>query len=736
MTVFSHKNLHGHIVREVFRDGAWVMERETADGVVTVLPLYAVSDLTAEKNDAFWCGYTYDEVQNSGRDLLGEFVLKQGEPTYATVASVLPPITATVEDEPYTFLSGFSSWSGAMVDRFGNIRAQYSGALKPPTNPVFSPTELDETLGNCVPYQCLLGGELPLLCSVHTDGERVMELFMFVEAADCHRAPVVWIRKKTYALSDPQHFDITYRIDSISRVIPKHEIADDTFLDALSETVHFWLSFKDKGAQFRLPESKLEHVVNGTQMFCATTFSGDHAHYGHHYYGQEIHDNFPPNYLWTLEMCCLFGRTDWARGMWRHLTEYVLTSEGRFCYRQGDDELYGASATEYGQLLYLLCRYKDVFDYAHWDTAVWEKVVGMGKLLLGHCEERDVFPGKTLVYMCAEADTNTRVHAYVNNNLWSIRGLNALAELLGGNEDARIFADMAKTLQDSVNILLADLSVCDERFGKLPPFRFDYTPTPANLSDCLDTFSPMSEEEWTQYRRPIGAREQSRAQDVLENTYANYRYYPEMLSAMLLDQESADAVVKLRETLGGECLGMTRFRKNLDDWPVLHYARYLIENGHIDKYLLLLYAHTCHHGHPDLMCYYEQVDANGKIYAPDCVPSLLTTPIMAAWAFAYEPVNNDALYLLSALPKAWFYEGASAEGIGLTDGEVSVSVDKSGVTFAFNNPITKPTAVVWRPADALTMSNVTSGAELVERIEGNRVYLKAGIAAGRIEFAV
>lgn len=105
-----------------------------------------------------------------------------------------------------------------------------------------------------------------------------------------------------------------------------------------------------------------------------------------------------------------------------------------------------------------------------------------------------------------------------------------------------------------------------------------------------------------------------------------------------------------------------------------HYARYLLETGRIDKYLLLLYAHTAHHGNPDLMIYYEQVSADGRVMASDVVPSLLTIPLMVAWMFAFEPMDKPVLQLLRAVPKAWFRKGFSVKRVGTSRGVIDLSV--------------------------------------------------------------
>ena len=723
--VFEIERSRGLRLTERFENGTWKMEFYQ-EGKTQYLKMYSFKELTLQENRKLWNGHRLEELLDSGRDILAEELFMKGEPSYEKVKDLLPPVHTSA----YTFLSGAVSWRGVLVDaQKGNIYPQNSESLKEP-GPIFAPVEEDYLLGAMRPRQFLVDGQLPMLLSVHSNEKSVLEFLYFVEPGDPDCNPVVWIRTKRYCLSTPKAYTISYRIASLSRPVARRLIHKNTFLTALADTAAFWFKFRQKGAQIHIPIKELENVVNGTQMFCATTFSGDHAHYGHRNYGEGVHDNFPPNYIWTLEMCMLYGRISWAKRIWHHLLSYLLTDEGKFVYKQGEDELSGTSAAEYGQLLFLVNRYRSQLDAAGWEEDIWEKLIGLGKILLDNCRECEEAGGRVLILMCAEADTNTRIHAYMNNNLWGIRGLRALSELLswfGRLDQSKVFEEMSEVLLKNVEAVLGEFSIVDERVGELPPFRIGYTATPATLSACRDTFFPMSEEEKNAYLVESYVRGPGSSQDLTENTYANYRYYPEMLSTMLLKLEQSEAIVKLREMIGGELLGMTRLVRRMDDWPVLHYARYLLECGHLEKYLLLLYAHTCHHGNPELMCYYEQVTADGKVVAADCVPSLLTTPVMVAWMFVYENMKYEKLSLLKGIPLDWFEKGFSVKGIGYSKGSVNVEGKDSHIRVGFSSPITENVELVWRKKERITEEDLFYGMEFIEKIIDNRIILKRGI---------
>lgn len=717
------------LLTEHFNSGAWSLHLKTRNAVFSFSE-YELAGLDREDEPRSpWNGASPAEILARGTDVLGCGLLEKGEPSYSEVRRLLPPVTRGA----YCFLGGAASWSGVTVNTRGQIFPQDStpqdcGTLRQPP-PIFSPVLVDGELGECPARQFLLDGRYPLLFSVHRSGEQILELLYFVEPGDPDRDPVVWIRAKRYQISAPQAYVVEYRLAARSRIAGRH-ISGETFLAALTDTLVYWASFARAGASFSLPETSLERVAEGAMMACAVTFTADHAHYGHLYYGLELHDNFPPNYIWSLEACCLTGRFSWARRIWQHLLLYVLNDCGRFVYRQGDRELFGASAEEYGQLLFLACRYAKPLMASAWPDEYWQKLYGIGELLLSHCTVCSEFGGRRFIRMCAEADTNTRVHVYLNNNLWGIRGFEALVNLIqryAKPYQTEIFARTATVLRSNLHALAAEYAV-DTPYGPLVPFRFGYAAVPYTLSTCCDASAPLTPIQLRAYLVRSDERSQGGPQDLTENTYANYRYYPEALSAMLLEPRQAQAIVAAREALGGECLGMTRFFGWLDDWPVVHYARYLLETGHVEKYLLLLYAHTAHHGDPDRMCYYEQVSVDGAVIAPDCIPSLLTTPILTAWMFAYETVADCRLILLKAIPKAWFSQAFSARGVGFSGGSCDFVYAQGKLEISFSAPLECEAELVWRSRSTLCTKDLAQGAEWVDRIQANRLILKKGLS--------
>ena len=690
-----------------------------------ILSLYSINRPLNEEREPY-CGYSKEEILSSGRDLMGEKLLKNGDPSYSKVKSALPPI---VKDS-YTVLGGVASVSGLTVDTAGTVYHQLSGRNRC-TSAIFVPAEYDSVLGAIKPYQVLVGKEYPLLLSVHSDGNETLEFLYFVEPTEPDRDPICWIRVKRYRNEDPYEVTFEYRVAAIAREAGEKELfntppSEALFWDALFDTISYWVAFSEEGASFLLPEEELSRVARGSVAFSALTFTCEHAHYGHRFYGKELHDNFPPNYIFTLEALACLGRHAEAKSIFTHFLKYVLRLDGRINYRQGTALNFGASAAEYGMILHLVNRYRHIFGINELRVKDMKKLIGMGEVILEHLSECEEFNDLKLIKMCAEADTNERVHVYINNNLWSVRGLEALSSLLG--ENGGKYQAAAVDLRLNVLEVIERFAAKDTRFGDIPPFRLGYTSVPSTLSNCTDTFYPLTDEQKTLYFGASWKRSDSyQKDDLVENSYANYRYYPEMLSSMLLPDRYADSLVRMRENIGGELLGMTRFLGRLDDWPVLNYARFLIETGRIEKYLLLLYSHTVHHGVPELMSYYEQVSIDGAVLANDCIPSLLTVPTMLAWCFAYETVENRRLRLLSALPKEWYGLQLTATGISYSGGMIDIRLNGSVLNVRFEQTPSMPIEIVWRAKDKVKIQDIVIGKEYVAKISGNVLLLKSDV---------
>ena len=164
-------------------------------------------------------------------------------------------------------------------------------------------------------------------------------------------------------------------------------------------------------------------------------------------------------------------------------------------------------------------------------------------------------------------------------------------------------------------------------------------------------------------------------------SYTSFRYYPELVSAGVLPDATADNVLAFRESRGGTLLGMTRFEAHLDNMPAFGYARaalrlmeaptgpaaarwYLLTAGHAAGYMsrgtfsaseqLAVAADGAGQWRDYLWEYLE-----GGI--DQCVPSLMLAPLSTLWALLFEwRPQPDTLWLARGAPRRWFDDGGFA----------------------------------------------------------------------------
>lgn len=643
-----------------------------ASGKNFTLLLYQKNSETAQVKP-FFGKFTLNEILRSGRDILSEEALKHGEPSRAILEGALPKIGKN----GYAHLGSVASWSGYTFTREGECYLQTTGGAND-SFILFHPAQLDTSLGTITPEIHLLNYELPIVVCVHFGENEILQIIHAIEPQDSDRNPTLWTWAQWKNRSDDSITKEAYLRSSYSRHIVHRPVNADEFWYVLLNSVFFWEQRFLNWAKFDLPDKTLQTSIHAMLAMGETTFSADHPHYGHKFYGQETHDYFPPTLLSYAEAAYLFGDLKKARGILSHVLSYGFDAFGRYAYRQGEEEVHGASASEYGQLFCLIEKTEAEIKPRGWlkeHLSVLEKA---GHYLLSQIESSELNPECKLISMCAEADTNNRIHTYAQNNLWASRGLTALGNLFAryGLKSSNEFLCAGEMLKTDTLRAFEKESVLTP-YGEMIPFRLGYSPIPHTLSGCRDTYAPLTEEEYAKYAGRVSwcrnDHENEKEQDFTENCYANYRYYPEMLSSGLLKKEHAEAIYRYRQNFGGEILGMTRlFKDAIDDWPVSHMARYLLESGYKDQYLLLFFAHLCHHGEEKTGVYYEQRALGGQWVAPDCVPSLMTIPLMLGWMFVYESIGGKELSLLKGVPKAWFKTGFKAEGLYSRYGRIDI----------------------------------------------------------------
>ena len=338
-----------------------------------------------------------------------------------------------------------------------------------------------------------------------------------------------------------------------------------------------------------------------------SVFRYRHPRYGVGCYNYSIHDGFPPTVISMTDALLECGHTQKAFEILDYFLERFITPEGLIDY-------YGPSLAEYGMILDLCGRLTNLPEAAELLLKHRRTLEKMGHYLIalrnpwrngsGNMEMR-------LLKGSPEADTRNENLIWPHNNAWILNGFRALSRIarqLGCREWAAETAAEAEDLQEQLRQTLDRYKTVD---GVVP-----YV--------IRDNF------------------ELKKFQSSMETTYANYRYYPELLASGILSREEALKIIEARETMQGELEGMTFFNYKVcladdpiapdyacDNWPILWYGRALAQLGEKDRLLKVIEGHYRYHQTRDTFTAYEIVDADlplRRAVTDWCVPVQLAYP--------------------------------------------------------------------------------------------------------------
>ena len=473
---------------------------------------------------------------------------------------------------------------------------------------------------------------------------------------------------------------------------------ESAFADAVLAQWRMASEFGSRGMAVSGGDELLSDLSASSLWLADLTLRGCHPRYGIGTYDRFKDHGFPPTVIHHGR--CLLEWGQFARAaevIGCYLNAHVA-DDGTFVY-------YGPALAEYGQILSLCADYVELAhdgrDGAHWWRAhesalrrIWGRLLRLRSEALADEDVPQNAYG--LIPGLPEADYHRSADQwreyYYAGDAWTIRGLMDVARILrrlgGEDEPERIEAEADAYRRD----LLASIeaaSVQTEEGVYVPP-------------------GPTQTE-------PIANLTQDR-----HASYCNYRYFAEMLSAGVLPQRVMRRVLDWRRGHGGELLAMTRFEDHLDDWPVLNYARALLETGEIERYQLLMYAHLAHHQAAGWLAAPEQAtivpDEAGvrRYHAGQVVPCQVVAPQMLRWALAYEPRDEEMLLIAPAVPAWWIEDGLSAEGIPTRWGPIDVTVraDERAVEVELRLPAGVPEVGVrlpLRPGTTLHRADIDGG---------------------------
>ena len=535
-------------------------------------------------------GKSMEEVLASRTDILGEQVLKDGSVDFDTIAALLPPIA-----------NGYQILGAPLTGGVSPVLTR-EGVIRRGDTVLFDPGQVESRLQGRRWQAGLMDGWIPIAHYFDLDAQFV--LTAFVPIWERGASPSVWIRLAE--INNGEENERFWRTDtSTPRTLDK-----DEFWQGFMESVFHWKEYEKSLSLPDIPDQNVLRCVKGSLALSHIVFMGEHPHYGASGYGATVHDTFPPAFIAVLESAFRYGESDWAKRLTAYWFDYCVNQDGTIRYWQRDVRP-AASASEYGMIYQLLEEIGRAWGNEWIHESALDKMEASAHYL--HSLREPIEPGgPRLIHLGAEADNAEYKRAYFSNNLWAVRGFESLSKIFERRNrrgTAAHLRHMAQDLTKDIEQALA-ASAIETDYGLLPPIHPGYAALPLTLSLGMQKPEGIEDEIWRMYTKNDSVSlpgENQAKQNLRENTYANYRYYLEMLSSGGLPGRMVDAIDRMRADRGGSILGMTRFMSWLDDWPVAEWAKYLLHTNRLDEYWLLLYAHMAHHQDHDTLTAFEQV---------------------------------------------------------------------------------------------------------------------------------
>jgi len=549
-------------------------------------------------------------------DPVADAMLAAGEPSYESARGLLPDLVG------YVPVAHGAEPRKLVVDDRGRIGRLGDYGPKGLAEVVFDPSE-HGVPGGQVASASLEDGWMPIVRAELGDG---WQLTAFATERDAFVRLARGSDARCWGLD------------------PAREVQQSLFEGELGSARAHWRRQLAPAIRVDLPEPILRDASLAGIARAFSTCVGYHPKYGLGSYAQEVHDGFPPTVLSLVNACVEWGLLERAEGYLSYWLDRFVRADGTFDY-------YGPAVSEYGQLLAAAGRFAAYSGDRAWPKDRLPQLHAVADYLL--ClrrqsqEQPEGSPTRGLLHGAAEADTRDQTAYYFSGTAWAWRGLRDFARLLGGEDGERLLDECEGLHRDLSAAARAALVPGDPPF--LPPYPGIGQPFACMTAGTLES-------------------------------YTNYRYWPELLSAGALEPDLAEAVSEFRRRRGGELAGTTRFDGHLDDWPLAHHALGLLAADHVDRYLLTLYGHLTFQQTPGTYCAYEQVSIDGdprRVIADYCVPAQLTVPLMVRRMLAHDDADSGQLWLARAVPRRWLTPGShfGIEGARTRYGSVSYHVE-------------------------------------------------------------
>ena len=600
-------------------------------GLVVTLPKSL--ETTSVPPQSLYHGKTLDELAKTQRDVLGEEVLAgNGDPTYESVASCLPPLRVP------SFVGTRHSVDKPTYDYGG-----FSDEIYVDVGKVF--TEIMEVRKRRDVWEGLIGGWLPVVRFVFpTSPQRYWEEVIFA----AEEAPAkllftqpVWYR--TVLVEDGQVKEAHYFYHHLP-FPPRAEPAAADFYAALLHVHSVWQKDLNPGMKIDIPDKRImDFCLHGLAQEMITRVR-DHPKYGYPPlgginifggYGYSNVDTFQDVFTSSVEAFLEWGAFDIAR---RYFDDYFTNS----VRDDGSIDTRGPEIGQYGRMLTTVARYYQLSGDAPLMRKHQKKIQAIVDLFYSLRKEAkkapETDPSYGIVRGWSEHDSGLKVNPFQY----------MLPHLSNNAEAARGFYDLGEAWV-AMGRKLPDASL--EKVGR----------------NLLDEGEAMKKDLYTAIARCVDRSQNPPYLPAVVGdtpTWGKGRVYSELMQSGVLTSDQVKIILDYFGAHGSLVLGLPGGRNRVGGFlnfgPV--YAR--IQNDWIREFLMMYYADMAHVYSRGTWTSVESAKMDGTMSGPYATPSQLTIPIFTKWMLVFEEPETPVLWLARATPRAWLEQGEKIAGAG------------------------------------------------------------------------
>lgn len=585
-----------------------------------------------------YLGHTLAEVRASANDLLGRQLLdRSGDPDYAEVARVFPPIT-NIKGDTHNFV--------ATPDTFDKVAFRYTGRT-PNFDPAVYAPAIDAARKRGDVWQGLVGGDLPVMRYVYPDaGGAWTELLAFAPfrvVNDNHRVQPVWYRVSRIEhglLVWTHHIDSYYPASSQTAEDPRAFYAD------LQQLRQRWNGLLSQAMSVELPDTHLQNMARLSLMRAIMTRIDGFPKYGvadRDYAGSE-HDGFPDTF--TVETTAML---EW--GLIDRAGSYIDNYFGRFVRDDGTISYRGPETGQFGRMLTVVAQYANLGGKVDLLLKHRKRIDAIARELLALRERALKKPANDPAYgmiagwseadSCLEPDPSRYVQPYFSNSTEAARGFRDLGRVwsrIGRERPNAELSAWGERLVHEADALRGDLARALER----SQLRVGGAPMIPAIAGATEPFDVAVK------------------RDLLDPQFRAYRAYNEMMYSGSLTPEQVRSIVDYRAHHHDVFLGVPAAynKPELAGFLAYGYGYGLIESDFVREALLLLYADMAHqYTRGTWLAPETRRPLTDEEAAPYCTPAQLVVPMLARWLLVFEDPESGEVWLGKALPRAWLADG-------------------------------------------------------------------------------